>query len=104
MSDLDGSLFSGGKERVKKSRKEKRAEKERRTQLQSRIEEDKEEYECEDQDEFQKHELEISSEELKVLQHLDPTLGEIRVAVKTRESTEGVVFFYKEGQKMKFTR
>ena len=97
MSDLDGSLFSGGKERVKKSRKEKRAEKERRTQLQSRIEEDKEEYECEDQDEFQKHELDISSEELKVLQHLDPTLGEIRVAVKTRESTEGVGFFYKEG-------
>ena len=28
---------------------------------------------------------------------MDPKLGEIRVAVKTRESTEGVGFFYKEG-------
>ena len=64
-------------------------EKERRTQLQSRIEEDKEENnnEYKDQDDLRKHELDISSEELKVLQHF--TLGEIRVAVKTCESTEG---------------
>ena len=38
---------------------------------------------------------------MKILQATDPTLGEVRAAVKTHESSEGVGFFYKDGLLMK---
>ena len=45
---------------------------------------------------IEKHELDISAEELKELQCLDPTLSEVRSAVKCHESKEGAGFFYKD--------
>ena len=60
-SDMDESLFLGGKERVKKSRKEKRAEKTRRAELQSIVEENEENEEEFDRDVIEKHELDISA-------------------------------------------
>ena len=44
-----------------------------------------------------RHELDITSEELKVLQATDPSLGDVRSAVKMQESAEGVGFYYKDG-------
>ena len=100
LEKLDESLFTEGKERQKKSRREKRMEKKRRFQLEAEPEDDPgedEAKELEKKSEIQKHELDITTDELKNLQALDPTLGEIRSVVKVCESTEGVGFFYQDG-------
>ena len=94
INSFDESLFSGGRQRRKKTRREKRMEKQRRSQLQVEVEEKKEDMYT--GKEARKHELDMSAEELKLSQALDPTLEDIRSAVKTRESTEGVGFFYKD--------
>ena len=100
MEKLDESLFTKGQERQKKSRREKRMDKKRRFQLETEPEDDREEDEAkelEKKSEIQKHELDITTDELKNLRALDPTLGEIRSVVKVHESTEGVGFFYQDG-------
>ncbi len=84
MSELDEDLLSGGRTRVQQSRREKK----RRMQLESvvDVEEDKEKKEGNNED----------RQELKILQATDPSLGEVRMAVKVHESTEGVGLFYKD--------
>ena len=101
MKELDADLFSGGKTKQKQTRKEKREKRRRRSQLQSIVEEDAPD--CDEglrmkgdrRNGVEKHKLEISSEELRNLQALDSTLGELRRTVKGCEPTEGV--FYKDG-------
>jgi len=48
--------------------------------------------------EITKHELDISADELKTLQALDPTLGDVRTAAKdaNHKTMEDVGFFYKD--------
>ena len=78
MEKLDESLFTEGQERQKKSRREKRMEKKRRFQLEAEPEDDwgeDEAKELEKKSEIQKHELDITTDELKSLQALDPTFG-----------------------------
>ena len=70
------------KVKVKKTRKEKRAEKQRREQLQAEVNEARQLDVEEEVKDGYKHELDISSEELRVLQATDPTLGSVRIAVK----------------------
>ena len=101
--ELDEELFSGGRTRVKLTRREKRAERKRKMELETVIGEDgrddtdEEEDRNGREDSDDRHELDISSEELKVLQATDSTLGKVRSAAKTRESTVGVGFFYRDG-------
>ena len=103
MSELDEELFSGGRTRVKLTRREKRAERKRRMELETVIGEDVRDDSDEEEDRNgredsdDRHELDISSEELKVLQATDSTLGKVRSAAKIRESTVGVGFFYRDG-------
>ena len=102
MSELDEELFSGGRTRVKLTRREKRAER-KRMELETVIGEDGRDDSDEEEDRNgredsdDRHELDILSEELKVLQATDSTLGKVRSAAKTRESTVGVGFFYRDG-------
>ncbi len=44
-----------------------------------------------------RHEMDISASEMKVLQATDPTLREVRIAVKERDSVSGVRFFSRDG-------
>lgn len=44
-----------------------------------------------------RHELDISSKELKVCQATDPSLRSVRIAVKTHETKEGTGFFSRDG-------
>ena len=96
MEELDEDLFGVIKVKVKKTRKEKRAEKQRREQLQAEVNEARQlEVEEEVKDGY-KHELDISSKELRVLQATDPTLGSVRIAVKMH-SGDRVGFFSRNG-------
>lgn len=99
MEELDEDLFGVSKEKVRKTKKEKRAEKQRRQQLQVKeIEEEVQTNDEEDgKDSIVRHELDISSEELKILQATDPSLRSVRIAVKTQESRGGVGFFCRDG-------
>lgn len=90
MEELDDELFEVSKVRT---RKEKRAEKQKRRDLQVDVEEQEDGRNVEDEG-IARHELDISSEELKVCQATDPSLGSVRIAVKTKKRTE---FFYREG-------
>ena len=104
MKNFDESIFAGGREKVK--RREKRKEKKRRSGLQTEVEEEKqieEEKKQEDcgsqeerEEEVQKHELDITTDELKELQALDPTLSEVRQAAKITGPEEGIGFFYRD--------
>lgn len=76
-------------------RREKREEKKRREQLQVVVEEKEVDgKESSGGKEVDKHEMDISMEELNALQAKDSTLGEVRSAAKC-ESKKGVGFFYK---------
>jgi hypothetical protein len=44
-----------------------------------------------------RHELDISSEELKVLQAADPSLRSVRITVKAQEPKDGRGFFCRDG-------
>ena len=73
---FDDELFGRSKVKESKTRSEKREEKRRREQL----------------------DLDISAEELKVMQTTDVTLRSVRDAVKTtREAEPGIGFFTRDG-------
>ena len=93
MEELDEDLFAVSKVKVKMTRKEKRAEKQRREQLQAEVNYARQLRVEEEVKGGYKHELDISSEELRVLQATDPTLGSVRIAVKMHEFGDRVGFF-----------
>ena len=82
LPDFDDSLFTGGRDRIRLSRSEKRQMKhEFRSSELGR----------------EKHPLDLSSEEMKKLQWEDPTLKEICKAVRQHPSTAGVGFYEENG-------
>ena len=46
---------------------------------------------------IEKHDLDISTKEMKQLQAQDPTLRDVRVSIEESEAQEGIGFFSKEG-------
>ena len=87
MVRIDEELFAGGRTRRKLTRSQKRVNKEqyRDTQRESVDGEDS------------NHPLDISAEDLKVLQETDSSLESIRKAADGHASTAGVGFFRREG-------
>ena len=86
LPDFDDSLFEGGRERIKQTRSEKRRyrQKHQKGGESSSLEKDR-------------HTLDMSAPELISLQGTDPTLAEVRKAVKSYSSSAGVRFFEKNG-------
>ena len=82
---FDEELFSGGQERVKLSRSQKRANRE--TFSQGKEEEST--YPC--------HPLDLTSAEVRRLQQEDESLVEVRKAARGEASSAGAGFFEKEG-------
>ena len=96
MEKLDEEMFSKSKVK-KKSRKEKRAEKWRREELDMTENYGNEERQSKlKKTDVDKHELDITAEEMKMLQATDPTLRDVRLAVKEQESKGGVGFFSRD--------
>lgn len=89
MSELDDEMFGESNGRTRKTRREKRDEKHRRERLQ--VNEIIEETGSSGTEaSINRHELDIASDDLKVLQATDATLRDVRIGVKAREAGQGV--------------
>ncbi len=97
MKQIDDKIFGQSKEKVKKTKNEKRTEKRKKEQLEiHEAGSGDDEVQCPVAD-TEKHELDISMEGMKELKATDPTLRDVRIAVKEKESQEGVGFFTRDG-------
>ena len=83
--ELGEELFQGGRERKKLTLSQKRENREKYRQNENAG------------DQTPKHVLDISAQELKVLQETDATLGAVQAAAEGQPSTAGVGFFKKDG-------
>ena len=88
MDQFDEELFQPGREKTKLSRREKR---------QNRLKYNPKEMPLGQGSTTTPHALDISAEELKVLQSTDPTLDTVRKAASGHPSTAGVGFFERDG-------
>ena len=112
MCEMDDDLFGMSKERVWKTRKEKREERQRRCQLQVDVVAGKEGGAGEEvanmdgstigarearDESVVRHGLDVSAQELKEWQASDESLKGVREAVEKCEAKEGVGFFTRDG-------
>ena len=96
MREMDDDIFGESNGRKRKSKKEKRAEKRRREELELSEKVDVEREEDQNHN-IERHELDISAEEMKELQATDPTLREARIAVKEQGRGNRAGYFSREG-------
>lgn len=106
MGQMDEELFGCSKEKIKKTRREKCMESRQREKLQVNQNVHKETSVEKKIDSIReanqstnKHELDISAEEMKILQSTDPTLRDVRIAVKENAAREGTGFFARNGRR-----
>jgi len=97
LNELDDELFEGGRQKVKQTRSQKREERHRRGWQKFSMSDSEGNDIMERADLVNRHELNISVEEMKVLQATDPTLGNLRKIAETSVSRPGVAFFWRDG-------
>ena len=96
MREIDDDIFGESNGRKRKSKKEKRAEKRRREELELSEKVDVEREEDQNHN-IDRHELDISAEEMKELQATDSTLREARIVVKEPGRGNQAGYFLREG-------
>ena len=74
LEKLNDEIFERSMEKWKKTRKEKRQEKYRRAELEMMENAGEELGETDNSNDIERHEMDISAEEMKILQATDPTL------------------------------
>ena len=101
LEKLDDDLFQQSKEKRRKTKKEKRLENQKRMEFEV-VEQEETEQKLPEKLEgkkgvIEKHDLDISTKEMKQLQAQDPTLRDVRISIEESEAQEGIGFFSKEG-------
>ena len=82
LEKLDDEIFERSMEKWKKTRKEKHQEKYREQELELKENTREELEETDNSNDIERHEMDISAEEMKILQATDPTLRDVRIAIK----------------------